>query len=61
MVILVSSLDEAAQYRPLLQGFLEKMEGLATLLPWVTYYDLNNVNVLIDDSCDTTGLIDWEF
>ncbi|KAJ6188224.1 hypothetical protein N7519_003132 [Penicillium mononematosum] len=27
---------------------------------WVAHYDLNQVNVLIDEECNITGLIDWE-
>lgn len=33
------------------------MKGLPL---WVAHYDLNEVNVLIDDDCNITGLIDWE-
>jgi RIO-like serine/threonine protein kinase len=27
---------------------------------WVAHYDLNEVNVLIDEDCNVTGLVDWE-
>jgi hypothetical protein len=31
------------------------------LLPlWVSHYDLNDVNVMIDDECKVSGHIDWE-
>ncbi|SPQ24790.1 261fcb83-3b3e-4e8a-b9c9-bc176070b476 [Thermothielavioides terrestris] len=58
--ILASPLDEVATYRPLLQGFLGKLDGISKLPLWVSHYDLNDVNVLIDESCEVTGLIDWE-
>ncbi|KAH6616017.1 hypothetical protein B0J18DRAFT_484837 [Chaetomium sp. MPI-SDFR-AT-0129] len=58
--ILASPLDEVATYRPLLQGFLDKLNEIGKLPLWVSHYDLNDVNVLIDDSCEVTGLIDWE-
>lgn len=58
--ILASPLDEVATYRPLLQGLLEKLNDIGKLPLWVSHYDLNDVNVLIDESCDVTGLIDWE-
>ncbi|KAK4141929.1 uncharacterized protein C8A04DRAFT_38710 [Dichotomopilus funicola] len=58
--ILASPLDEVATYRPLLQGLLDKLDDLGKLPLWVSHYDLNDVNVLIDESCGVTGLIDWE-
>lgn len=58
--ILASPLTEAEAYRPLLQGFLGKLEGISKLPLWVSHYDLNDVNVLIDEDCEVTGLIDWE-
>ncbi|KAJ5105446.1 hypothetical protein NUU61_002793 [Penicillium alfredii] len=42
-----------------LQGFLGKQDELKRLPLWVAHYDLNQVNVLIDDDCNVTGLIDW--
>lgn len=27
---------------------------------WVAHYDLSEVNALIDEDCQVTGLIDWE-
>jgi hypothetical protein len=58
--ILASPLDEVAIYRPLLQGFRDKLNEISKLPLWVSHYDLNDVNVLIDESCEVTGLIDWE-
>lgn len=58
--VLASPLDKIATYRPLLQGFLDKLDEISELPLWVSHYDLNGVNVLIDESCEVTGLIDWE-
>ncbi|KAG7286811.1 hypothetical protein NEMBOFW57_009128 [Staphylotrichum longicolle] len=60
MAILASQLDEVAAYRSLLEGLLNKLDELGSLPLWVTDYDLNDVNVLIDEACDVTGVIDWE-
>jgi hypothetical protein len=43
-----------------LKGFLNKLEQLKRLPLWVAHYDLNGINILIDDDCWVTGLIDWE-
>ncbi|KAH9999715.1 hypothetical protein F4779DRAFT_605259 [Xylariaceae sp. FL0662B] len=59
--ILDSSLEEIIPYRHHLQGFLDnKLEELKRLPLWVTHYDINDVNVLIDEGCHVTGLVDWE-
>lgn len=58
--ILASPLEEIVPYRQIIQGYLDKLEQFKTLPLWVTHYDLNEVNVLIDEECQVTGLIDWE-
>ncbi|KAK3902095.1 hypothetical protein C8A05DRAFT_15803 [Staphylotrichum tortipilum] len=54
------ALEEVTTYRPLLQGLHGKLDELSKLPLWVTHYDLNDVNVLIDESCNITGVVDWE-
>ncbi|KAI1138079.1 hypothetical protein F5Y05DRAFT_385130 [Hypoxylon sp. FL0543] len=58
--ILASSLEEVNPYKDILQSFLNRFEELAKLPLWVAHYDLNDVNVLIDEDCGVTALIDWE-
>lgn len=58
--ILASGLEEIIPYKELLQDFADRLEDLAQLPLWVAHYDLNDVNVLIDGSCNVTALIDWE-
>ncbi|KAK3292480.1 uncharacterized protein B0H64DRAFT_328120 [Chaetomium fimeti] len=58
--ILASPLAEVVAYRHVLRGFLDKLDEISKLPLWVSHYDLNDVNVLIDESCQVTGLIDWE-
>lgn len=31
-----------------------------TLPLFVSYFGLNNVNIMLDDNCEVSGLIDWE-
>lgn len=35
-------------------------DGLAQLPLWVAHYDLNDVNVLVDENCHVSALIYWE-
>lgn len=58
--VLASQLEEVTAYRPLLQGLHGKLDEMSKLPLWVTHYDLNAVNVLIDESCNITGVVDWE-
>ncbi|KAI1073784.1 hypothetical protein F5B20DRAFT_565823 [Whalleya microplaca] len=58
--ILASPLEDILPYRHHVQGFLNQLEQLKTLPLWVTHYDLDDVNVLVDENCRVTGLVDWE-
>ncbi|KAI1453991.1 hypothetical protein F4805DRAFT_441193 [Annulohypoxylon moriforme] len=58
--ILASPLEEILPYKATLEGFVNNLDELAKLPLWVAHYDLNDVNVLIDENCEVTALIDWE-
>ncbi|GAB0135295.1 hypothetical protein EsDP_00003638 [Epichloe bromicola] len=58
--ILASPLQEISPYRQRLESFLDKLEQFKQLPLWVAHYDLNDLNILIDDDCRVTGLVDWE-
>ena len=55
-----SSLEEVVPYRQHLQSYLDGLDDLKELPLWVSHYDFNEVNVLIDKDRAVTGLIDWE-
>lgn len=58
--LLASPLEEINPYRHRLRGFYDNLEQLKKLPLWIALCDLNEVNVLIDEECNITGLIDWE-
>lgn len=58
--ILSSPLQEMQPFKGTFQGFVHKLDDLVQFPLWVAHYDLNHVNVLIDESCEATALIDWE-
>ncbi|KAJ5096993.1 hypothetical protein N7456_007714 [Penicillium angulare] len=58
--ILSSPQEDIKPYKDQLQGFYNKLKQFKKLPLWVSHYDLNEVNVLIDEDCNITGLIDWE-
>ncbi|KAL2197088.1 hypothetical protein P885DRAFT_68972 [Corynascus similis CBS 632.67] len=51
-----SALDEVTTYRPLLREFLNRLNKIYKLPLCVSHYDLNEGNILIDESCEVTGL-----
>ncbi|KAL2140837.1 hypothetical protein VTI28DRAFT_3201 [Corynascus sepedonium] len=58
--ILASPLADVTTYGPLPRGFLGRLDEISKLSLWVSHYDLNEVNILIDNSYEVTGLIDLE-
>ncbi|KAI1177708.1 hypothetical protein F4777DRAFT_189769 [Nemania sp. FL0916] len=58
--ILASSIEDILPYRATFEKFAQRLDEFAQLPLWVAHYDLNEVNVLIDENCEVTGLIDWE-
>jgi hypothetical protein len=58
--ILASPLRAIDPYRATVEDFTKRLDEFAQLLLWVAHYDINGVNVLIDEKCEVTALIDWE-
>lgn len=58
--ILASPLEQIHPWRGHAQKYLDKLDQFKALPLWVSHYDLNKVNILIDEDCEVTGLIDWE-
>lgn len=58
--ILSSSLEEILPYRARLEAFSKRLDEFGQLPLWIAHYDLNEVNVLLDENCEVTALVDWE-
>ncbi|KAI1127637.1 hypothetical protein F5Y10DRAFT_242335 [Nemania abortiva] len=58
--ILASPLEDILPYRATVESLAKKLDELAQLPLWIAHYDLNEVNVLIDEECEVTALVDWE-
>ncbi|CRG86607.1 Lysine-specific permease [Talaromyces islandicus] len=57
--IFAAPLEEIAPYKGILQRLADNLDdGLAELPLW--HYDLNYMNVLVDEKCHVSALIDWE-
>ncbi|KAI0389070.1 hypothetical protein F5Y17DRAFT_156706 [Xylariaceae sp. FL0594] len=59
--ILASPLEEILPFRERLEDYSKRLDEFAQLPLWIAHYDINEVNVLLDDKCEVTGLIDWEY
>ena len=59
--ILKSKREEISPFKDKLRDLSSRLERLASLPLWISHCDLNEVNVLIDENCDVTGLVDWEY
>ncbi|KAJ8128856.1 hypothetical protein O1611_g4777 [Lasiodiplodia mahajangana] len=58
--ILESDLERIVPYKAEIENYAKKLDEIAQLPLWVAHYDLNEVNVLINEKCEVTALIDWE-
>jgi hypothetical protein len=58
--ILASPLEDILPYKATAESFARRLDEFALLPLWVAHYDLNSVNVLINEKCEVTALIDWE-
>ncbi|KAK8153007.1 hypothetical protein BKA80DRAFT_285735 [Phyllosticta citrichinensis] len=59
--LLLSSSDaQIRQFDDTTRHLLANLDALKVLPLWVTHFDLNEVNMLLDEHCEVSGLIDWE-
>jgi hypothetical protein len=59
-LLLASQDDQICNFHGVAHDLLNKLEQLAFLPPFISYFDLNEVNILISKDCEVTGIIDWE-
>lgn len=58
--ILASELTKLDPFKNAIQILLDKLDDIKSLPLWIAHFDINEVNVLVDDNCHVTGIIDWE-
>jgi hypothetical protein len=59
--LLLSSADPRFQpFEDTAKEFLADLDKLKILPVFIAHFDLNEVNIMIDDTFNVTGLIDWE-
>jgi hypothetical protein len=59
-LLLASQNDQIRSFHSIAQNLLDKLDQLASLPLFISHFDLNEVNIMIIEECEVTGLIDWE-
>ena len=59
-LILDSKDNQIRQFHATANSLFEQVDQLKALPLCISHFDLNDVNVMIDDNCEVCGLIDWE-
>jgi len=59
-LILTSKDDQVRRFHDTAADLLGKLDQLKMLPLFISHFDLNEVNVMIDDDCEVSGIIDWE-
>jgi len=57
---LLKSKNNAWKFRADIQRLLNSIDKLKYLLLWVSHADINRLNILVEDSGQVSGIVDWE-
>ncbi|RMZ79091.1 hypothetical protein DV738_g3434, partial [Chaetothyriales sp. CBS 135597] len=58
---LLSSEDpQIRQFHDTARDLVDKLDHLKVLPLFVAHFDLNDVNIMVDDNCEVSGIVDWE-
>lgn len=59
-MLVSSQRSEVQPFREVAREFLGKIDQLKRLPLFISHFDLNQVNILIDENCQVSGIVDWE-
>jgi hypothetical protein len=59
-LLLASQDDQIRSFHGIAQNLLDKLDRLVSLPLFISHFDLNEVNIMISEECEVSGLIDWE-
>lgn len=58
-LLLSSGDDQIRRFHDVASDLLGKLGRLKTLPLFVSHFDLNNVNIMVDEDCEVSGIVDW--
>jgi hypothetical protein len=59
-LLLSSQNEQSHKFHDAARDLLGKLDRVQTLPLFVSHFGLNDVNIMLDDNCEASGLIDWE-
>ncbi|KAL9024046.1 MAG: hypothetical protein Q9196_006800 [Gyalolechia fulgens] len=61
LALLLSSDDpQIGRFHSTARDLLANLDQLKNLPLFISHFDLNDVNIMVDDNCEVSGLVDWE-
>ncbi|KAL8724464.1 MAG: hypothetical protein Q9166_007933 [cf. Caloplaca sp. 2 TL-2023] len=61
LALLLSSEDaQICQFHHVARDLFSKLDQLKILPLFISHFDLNDVNIMVDDNCEVSGIVDWE-
>ncbi|KAG0633025.1 hypothetical protein HOY80DRAFT_993763 [Tuber brumale] len=60
-LLLSSSDDQIHPFKEVARDLLSKLDQLKKLPLFISHFDLNEMNIMVDENCEVSGIIDWEF
>ncbi|KAL9117827.1 MAG: hypothetical protein Q9187_005631 [Circinaria calcarea] len=60
-LLLSSSDDKIHPFKDVARDLLGKLDQLKILPLFISHFDLNEMNIMVDENCEVSGIIDWEF
>ncbi|KAL8979443.1 MAG: hypothetical protein Q9177_006143 [Variospora cf. flavescens] len=59
-LLLASNDPQISQFHCAARELLGKLDRLKILPLFIAHFDLNDVNIMVDDKCEVSGIVDWE-
>ncbi|KAL8942015.1 MAG: hypothetical protein Q9216_001905 [Gyalolechia sp. 2 TL-2023] len=61
LALLLASQDpQITRFHHAARVLWDQLEQLKTLRLFIAHFDLNEVNIMVDDNCEISGIVDWE-
>ncbi|CUS08874.1 unnamed protein product, partial [Tuber aestivum] len=60
-LLLSSSDDQIHPFKEVARDLLGKLDQLKRLPLFISHFDLNEMNIMVDENCEVSGIIDWGF
>ncbi|GAM85014.1 hypothetical protein ANO11243_030170 [Dothideomycetidae sp. 11243] len=59
-LLLASKVTNVCKFHPLADRLYQRLDDLKTLPLFVSLFDLNDMNVMVDENLEVSGIVDWE-